>query len=180
MAYRAAGLPLSAYNFQNNYEEEEEQGEELGQSKIVIMIKCPITITGDKNLIAVDPSLNASKISIGLIAALKQMSANGIAMYDEDGRPRPIDVTVEAEVAIEGSDNIIGEKAVLEGIKVNALVSQALGQTVNATADGPVIKKEEPEPTVSATADGRSFNQNGEKRSLGQDDDNQSKRTRHN
>ena len=41
------------------------------------------------------------------------MGADGIPMIDENGRPRPIKVEVMAETTIEGSKNVVGEKAVL-------------------------------------------------------------------
>lgn len=34
-------------------------------------------------------------------------------MIDQDGTPRPIDVSVEAGVEIFGTNNVVGEKAVL-------------------------------------------------------------------
>lgn len=34
-------------------------------------------------------------------------------MIDEDGRPRPIEVQIHAEITIDGARNVIGEKAVL-------------------------------------------------------------------
>lgn len=38
-------------------------------------------------------------------------------MIDEDGRPRPIDVKIEAGVRIEGRGNVVGEKGALEGLR---------------------------------------------------------------
>ena len=41
------------------------------------------------------------------------MNGFGIPMIDENGRPRPISVEVQAETRVEGSRNVVGEKAVL-------------------------------------------------------------------
>lgn len=45
--------------------------------------------------------------------ALKQasMSGSGVPMIDEEGRPRPVKVKVEAAMRIEGSRNTVGHKA---------------------------------------------------------------------
>lgn len=36
-------------------------------------------------------------------------------MIDEDGRPRPIDVRIDAGVRIEGKGDVVAEKGVVEG-----------------------------------------------------------------
>lgn len=41
------------------------------------------------------------------------MGEHGIPMIDENGRPRPIKVEVRAETRVDGSKNVVGEKAVI-------------------------------------------------------------------
>lgn len=51
---------------------------------------------------------------MAIVDALKQMSmGSGVPMIDEEGRPRPILVEVMAVTRIDGSKNVVGEKAVL-------------------------------------------------------------------
>jgi hypothetical protein len=94
----------------NGYEGAEEDDDSL--SAINIIIKCPLHIKGDHNLVAVDTAISANKIAQGVVGALKamSMSGHGVPMIDEDGRPRPITVTAIAEVTIDGSKNVVGEK----------------------------------------------------------------------
>lgn len=63
--------------------------------------------------------MTATAISRGISDALHNMSyadAQGIPMIDENGRPRPIKVTVDAPLTVLGSKNLLGERAVLERI----------------------------------------------------------------
>ncbi|KAG0649557.1 hypothetical protein D0Z07_3818 [Hyphodiscus hymeniophilus] len=96
-----------------DFEEFDDDDERL--SSIHLRINTPLTVKGDHNLIAVDAALSASKIAGAVVSALKQMSMDehGIPMIDENGRPRSIKVEVRAETAIDGSKNVVGEKAVL-------------------------------------------------------------------
>lgn len=95
--------------------EDDDDDEHL--SSIHLKISNPIVVTGDNNLVAIDP-LSASKIAMAVIQALKQMSmeASGVPMIDEEGRPRPIKVDVAAELKIEGNRNVFGERAVLAAV----------------------------------------------------------------
>lgn len=95
---------------------QEDSGEEA--TPILIKIITPLIITGDNNLIAVDPSVQAAKIAMAVVSAMKQMSAGsaGVPMIDENGRPRQVTVEIQAEIKVEGSKNIIGEKAVLSTV----------------------------------------------------------------
>jgi hypothetical protein len=90
---------------------------EEGGSRIILQINTPLLIKGDNNIIALDPSLQASKIALSVVQALKQLSASshGIPMVDEDGCPRPIVVEIKAEVKVEGNRNVVGEKSVMAG-----------------------------------------------------------------
>jgi hypothetical protein len=59
------------------------------------------------------------------------MSGHGVPMIDEEGRPRPIAVTAIAEVKIEGSKNVVGEK-----------VRPMAPKPAEDNREAPVIKRE--------------------------------------
>ncbi|KAE9376921.1 hypothetical protein N431DRAFT_555214 [Stipitochalara longipes BDJ] len=125
-----------------HYSEDEEDGDEGGQdesllSAIKITIRCPLTIKGDHNLVAVDTALSANKIAQGVVGALKamSMSGHGVPMIDEDGRPRPITVTAVAEVTITGSKNVVGEK-------VRPMIPQPAPKPAQGNREGPRVKRE--------------------------------------
>lgn len=92
-----------------------ENEEEPAQSTIQLTIRTPVNLRGDNNLLAIDASLTASKIAVSVVTALKQVSmgGGGVPMIDEEGRPRPINVLVEAGTIVEGKGNVVGERAVL-------------------------------------------------------------------
>lgn len=107
----------SAYYFE---ESDDEESRKL--SSVTISIENPIHITGDNNLLSIDPGLSGSKMALSIIAGLKQMSgaSGGVPMIDEDGHPRPIRIEVKAETKIEGSKNVIGDRAVFSSMMAAA------------------------------------------------------------
>ena len=108
---------LSNANDHADYSEDEEDGDEEGQddsllSAIKIVIRCPVVVKGDNNVIDMDSALSANKIAHAVVNALKgiSMSGHGVPMIDEEGRPRPITVTAIADVTVTGSRNYVGDK----------------------------------------------------------------------
>lgn len=97
--------------------EEDEMGEPF--STISISIRAPITVTGNNNTLSIDPAVTGSKIAIAVVTGLRQMSgiAGGVPMIDENGRPRPIIVDVDGSTKIEGSGNLVGDRAVFLATK---------------------------------------------------------------
>ena len=98
-----------------NNDDDDDDDEVDNRSALSINIRAPLTITGNKNLIATDPTAAANAIANGIVTALRGLAAGsqGVPLSDEDGRPRPLLVNVEAECTINGSENIFGERAVL-------------------------------------------------------------------
>lgn len=95
-----------------NDDDEDDYPEPL--SKICITIKAPLVISGNNNAVSVDPASTASKVAVAIVSGLRQMGgvAGGVPMIDEHGRPRPIVVDVDATLKIDGSDNIVGDRAI--------------------------------------------------------------------
>jgi hypothetical protein len=84
-------------------------------SEIHLKISAPLLVQGNGNLVSIDTAANATKISLGVVSALRQITSasGGVPMIDEDGRPRPIKIDITAEVRVHGSCNVVGEKAIL-------------------------------------------------------------------
>jgi hypothetical protein len=107
---------IVAHNYQgpaDNSDEEEEEEETL--SAIHIEVNTPMHVFGDNNKLAIDPSTSANKIAIAVVSALKQMAGGDgcIPMVDGEGQPRAIKITITAGTRVQGSNNTVGEKAVL-------------------------------------------------------------------
>lgn len=103
--------PLQSYD-------DDDGGYDEPLSQISITIKAPVRVVGNNNTTSVDPGVTGSKVASAIITGLKQLSgiADGLPMIDEHGRPRPVVVDVDAPTIIEGSDNIVGERAVFASI----------------------------------------------------------------
>lgn len=105
----------------NNQPDDDDDDDEEAPStlsRIDIYLNTPLHIIGDGNLIAIEPSVTANKVALGVVNALKHLSmiADGVPMIDEEGRPRPIKVCVTAGMKVEGSRNLVGERAVMERV----------------------------------------------------------------
>jgi hypothetical protein len=100
-------------------------------SPITIKISSPITVIGDGNLIAIDPVEMASSIAHCIVRSIKDcsMARAGIPMIDEEGRPRPIDVQVDAKIKVRGAKNTVGKKAVLFGLRATRDLKRKREQT---------------------------------------------------
>ncbi|CAL3963798.1 hypothetical protein PZA11_001311 [Diplocarpon coronariae] len=111
-----------AYNPPADDGDQESDGDDepplVPASAITMYISVPLLIKGDSNLVALEPSLTANKVSLGIIEALKSMAygQTGVPLVDEEGRPRPINVHVNAATTVEGAKNLVGERAVMERI----------------------------------------------------------------
>jgi hypothetical protein len=112
-AYSAFPASLSS---SSNGDGEEYESPEDKPTSITISITAPLHIKGSNNLLAVNLTSHATAIAHSVIQALKEasMSRAGIPMIDEDGRPRTLDVKVDAGIRVEGERNVVGEKAVAE------------------------------------------------------------------
>ncbi len=100
-------------------------------SPINIRISSPITVIGDENLIAIEPAEMASRMANAIIRSIRDcsMACAGIPMIDEEGRPRPIDVQVDAGITVRGNRNTTGGGAVLLGLRATRNLKRPMQQT---------------------------------------------------
>ncbi|KAF4624832.1 hypothetical protein G7Y89_g13337 [Cudoniella acicularis] len=116
--------PLYPYNMSQfplttqitHHEESDSDDDDEGRlSEIRITINTPLHVNGNDNLISVDTAANASKISTAITTALRQISTagGGVPLIDANGEPRPIRVDVTAEIKVVGSNNVVGDRAVM-------------------------------------------------------------------
>lgn len=102
-----------------------EEAETETMPSISISITSSLSVNGSNNVIGLDTARNAATIGRALVDAIKNtsMSAMGIPMIDEEGKPRTINVTVDAGMRVEGRDNIIGEEIAM--MRLDILQKQA-------------------------------------------------------
>lgn len=96
----------------------DDQGDsEDGLSAISLRINTSITVSSNDNMVclAETPADHANAIAEAVVKAIQQHSSGqcGIPMIDEEGRPRPIRIEVDAGLTVEGTGNVIGKEAVV-------------------------------------------------------------------
>jgi len=93
--------------------------DEDGFKGVVVIIKTPLNITGNCNLIAIDPSASSVHIAHEIVEAVRKIPAgdSGIPMTDDEGNPRALKIVVDAPMSIHGAKNIVGERAVMKMIE---------------------------------------------------------------
>ncbi|KZF26340.1 hypothetical protein L228DRAFT_279556 [Xylona heveae TC161] len=77
---------------------------------ITLKIDMSTRIMGHGNLIAVpnvDPQTTSTRVAAGMLAALRQMSALS-AFETEDGRSRPVEISILSGINVTGSNNVFG------------------------------------------------------------------------
>jgi hypothetical protein len=93
------------------------EGDESASSPIYLRINASVRVTNNDNLICFDksPADHANAIAKAVVQAIEEHSSGkcGIPMIDEDGRPRPIHIDVDACTAIEGKGNVIGSRSLV-------------------------------------------------------------------
>lgn len=145
------GPPLPVPQAQDDESDEDEEPflaeDSTALSRINITIRSPIIITGNANLIACDAAATANAIALGVVQSLRQLSMgqHGIPMIDEQGRPRPLGVEVIAEMRVEGSQNVVGERAVLArmlDLKEKAAKRKMDALAAEALANGCILSKD--------------------------------------
>ncbi|EON97279.1 hypothetical protein UCRPA7_7183 [Phaeoacremonium minimum UCRPA7] len=114
MSITQQSLPASIALFDQANEMEDD---DEGRSPIAIRISTALRVASNHNLVCVSasPADHAGAIAKAVVAAMNDAStANcGIPMIDEDGRPRPIRIEVDAGLDVNGSGNVIGPERIL-------------------------------------------------------------------
>ncbi|EFY90820.1 hypothetical protein MAC_03183 [Metarhizium acridum CQMa 102] len=99
---------------------EDEGDAEEGQSPISLRINTSVRISSNNNLVCCNtsPADNAKAIARAVVVALQENSSGqcGIPMIDEDGRPRPVKIEVDAGVEVQGTGNVIGDEKVINEV----------------------------------------------------------------
>jgi ribosomal protein L12E/L44/L45/RPP1/RPP2 len=90
-------------------------------TSINIQIQTPVTIRGTHNHVESSPANNASAI-VQAITRVLNSPRNPVPMIDENGRPRELNIRIEAPLMIDGERNTVGhDAAMMERNHVNGL-----------------------------------------------------------
>ncbi|KAM4055064.1 hypothetical protein HRG_005873 [Hirsutella rhossiliensis] len=91
---------------------------EEGLSAISLHINTSVTVSSDNNMVCLadTPANHANAIAHAVVKALQESSSGqcGIPMIDEEGRPRPVRIHVDAGLTVGGAGNVIGNEAVVQ------------------------------------------------------------------
>ncbi|KXH67895.1 hypothetical protein CSAL01_05257 [Colletotrichum salicis] len=94
----------------------DEEEEEDDSSPISLRISTRIDVSSDNNLIALpcSPAAQANFIAKAIVDAIYERDWTvGCPLIDENGRPRPLKLEVDAGITVRGSSNVIGTEAVI-------------------------------------------------------------------
>ncbi|KAI9050932.1 hypothetical protein LZ554_005043 [Drepanopeziza brunnea f. sp. 'monogermtubi'] len=154
-ASASARALMTTYNPPDDDDSEDDISDEEPTSLITLEINTPLHIRGEGNLIAIEPSVTANRIAMGMVQALQQMRLeHGFSMTDEEGRPRPITIKVTAGTVVEGSKNLVGERAVMQRIAPELATKG--NQQVTSLNLGQALKKRERERARAADEESES------------------------
>lgn len=99
---------------------EDEDDQEESISPISLRINTSVLISKNNNLVCLTdtPASHANAIARAVVKAIQENSSGqcGIPMIDEDGRPRPVKIEVDAGITVEGSGNVVGNEAIVNQV----------------------------------------------------------------
>ncbi|RDA94184.1 hypothetical protein CP533_6552 [Ophiocordyceps camponoti-saundersi (nom. inval.)] len=99
---------------------EDEDSDLESLSAINFRINTSVTVSGDNNTVCLADTIESSAKANAdaFLKALKDGSAGkcGIPMIDEEGRPRPLTIHVDAGLIITGAGNLIGDEAAVANL----------------------------------------------------------------
>ncbi|KAG6066034.1 hypothetical protein E4U32_006619 [Claviceps aff. humidiphila group G2b] len=82
---------------------------------IILRINSSVRISSNNNRVCINetPAQHANAIARAVVHAIQENSAGqcGIPMIDEDGRPRPVRIEVDAGLEVHGEGNVVGHEA---------------------------------------------------------------------
>lgn len=84
------------------------------QSSISLRINTSVRVSSNNNHVCINetPAEHANAISRAVVHAIQENSSGrcGIPMVDEDGRPRPLSIEVDAGIEVHGQGNVVGSE----------------------------------------------------------------------
>lgn len=87
-----------------------------GLSSISLRINTSVVVSSNSNVVVLadTPADHANAIAHAVVKALESSSGQcGIPMIDEEGRPRPVHIHVDAGLTVGGAGNVVGNRAVV-------------------------------------------------------------------
>lgn len=113
----AANLPQLAHGWQDLDDLSDSEGDG-DRSAITVRISTAVRVTGDNNImcLTVDPAETARFVAQAVTKVLRGGGAQergGIPMIDEEGRPRPLKIEIEAGTEVHGEGNVLGGEEVV-------------------------------------------------------------------
>ncbi|KAM0587278.1 hypothetical protein D7B24_000035 [Verticillium nonalfalfae] len=121
LGHRLLAAPLPSATMLTSPDPDDDPFEEL--SPINLRISTRVNVSRDNNLVALPstPSDQASLVAEAIVRAFKSSTVmeGGIPMIDQDGRPRPVKIEVDAGMTVEGSHNIVGTESIIADVLRN-------------------------------------------------------------
>lgn len=115
-----SGREVGSVTFIGQDDGDEEDAEPL--SPISLRINTSVNVTKSDNLVCLPstPAANANAIAKAVVHAIQQSSSGqcGIPMIDEDGRPRPVNIEVDAGIVVDGDGNIVGDEKMVHKVLI--------------------------------------------------------------
>lgn len=119
---RDLGFRVSLADYLNaapNNDDDEHSDDEYGaanRSAVTVRISTAVRVSGDGNVvcIAASPAETAGAVAEAVTHSLRDDGGAGVVpMIDEEGRPRPLRIEIEAGVEVHGEGNVLGGEEVV-------------------------------------------------------------------
>lgn len=114
-------------------------------SPISLRINTSVLVSKNNNLVCLadTPASHANAIARAVVQAIQENSSGqcGIPMIDEDGRPRPVKIEVDAGITVEGSGNVVGNENVVNQVLSQRGVTRKRGDDDENDASAPPAKQ---------------------------------------
>ncbi|KAK5990563.1 hypothetical protein PT974_08832 [Cladobotryum mycophilum] len=91
-----------------------------GISPICLRINTSVVVSKNNNLVCLSdtPASHANAIARAVVQAIQENSSGqcGIPMIDEEGRPRPVKIEVDAGITVDGANNVVGSEDIINRV----------------------------------------------------------------
>lgn len=100
----------------NNDDYDEYEDEQGSRSEITIAVSTAVRVRGDENIVCTEdarrhPAETARAVAEAVARAITREGA--VPMIDEEGRPRPLRIEIDAGVEVRGEGNVLGGREVV-------------------------------------------------------------------